>query len=123
MKVILNEQHKLTEEQKEILNNFGGRVEIISVPANGWTDEEMEKNAHDLYGHDVIFVSPIPILIGMLSFQLGWKEGAGRFGNEVIEGPRSVYIFHNNYREKKELPNGKIIMVVAKTGWKLKAIL
>ena len=26
-------------------------------------------------------------------------------------------VFHNDQREKKELPNGKIVMTVSKTGW------
>jgi len=30
-----------------------------------------------------------------------------------------VHIFHNDNREKKELPNGKIIHTVAQKGWVL----
>jgi hypothetical protein len=31
----------------------------------------------------------------------------------------SWQVFHNDRREKKELPNGKVIMTVAKEGWEL----
>ena len=30
-----------------------------------------------------------------------------------------VLVFHNDKRQKRELPNGKIISVVAETGWQL----
>ena len=47
-----------------------------------------------------MFASPVPALIAL----------AQRAGVEVK-------VLHNDKREKKELPNGKIIMTVAQAGW------
>ena len=46
----------------------------------------------------VVFCSPIPAMMKLLD---GW------------------FVFHNDAREKVELPNGKIIMKVAEKGWQL----
>lgn len=47
----------------------------------------------------MVFVSPIPVLIGL-----------------TVKNGIDTYIFHNDRRDKKELPNSKIIMVVSQTG-------
>ena len=106
--VILNEQHSLMDNQKEVLNaKYDDNWEILDVPKNGWTADQMKSVSKDIVGMaddgDVIFASPIPYLIKLLVGELGGF----------------VKIFHNDNREKKELPNGKIIMVVAQTGWQL----
>lgn len=64
---------------------------------------EMKEKGRRMMGSPVIFVSPIPYLIKFL---------AGSTGTDV-------YVFHNDNREKKELPDGRIIQTVAKTGWQL----
>ena len=104
--VIMNEKHNILPEQAEILDSRFKRWETLKVPSTGWTLEEIKKiietyvpsRAHV----NVIFVSPIPAMIKMLS-----------------RVRKTVYVFHNDHREKVELPNGKIIQKVAKTGWVL----
>jgi hypothetical protein len=111
--VILNEQHSLMEEQQQLLNEkFGDNWEIVPVPANGWTLAEQHKKVVELvnkYG-DVVFASPVPFLMKEVSRESIIGENISLF---------NVYVFHNDNREKVELPNGKIIFKVAKTGWQL----
>ena len=110
--VIMNEQHSLLTEQKlELKDVFKDSWEIKNVPASGWTRQEQEKVSDKLINSDithVVFVSPLPLLIRNLSYE---------YGRELTNP--AVLVFHNDKREKKELPNGKVISVVAKTGWKL----
>jgi len=54
----------------------------------------------------VVFASPIPYLIKLLSRQLNFTIDEG------LKHAYNVLIFHNDKREKKELPNGKVIMTV-----------
>ncbi|HBF78254.1 MULTISPECIES: hypothetical protein [Clostridium] len=120
VKVILNEQHQLMGEQKQILDKkFPEGWEIISVPATGWMLKEVNKAAEELRGQTVVFASPIPALIEKLSFQQGSEWG--RFFETGVECETNthVFVFHNDKREKKELPGGKVIQVVASTGWQL----
>ena len=109
VKVILNEQHQLMQEQQEILNNRFGEWEIVSVHQNGWTLDEQKKIGEDLLGNTVVFASPIPFLMKHLAYCSGYGE----------DDHTQVLVFHNDERQKKELPNGKIIQVVAETGWQL----
>lgn len=103
VKVVLNEQHKLMKNQVEVLDeNFGeGNWELFNVPASGWTLSEMTGVAKSLEeAKIVVFASPIPALMVMLS------EKRVKFS-----------AFHNDNRVKKELPDGRIITVVAQDGW------
>ena len=121
--VIINEQHTLLDVQNEILlNRFGvDGWNTLPVPAKGWTQEEMDAiMASDIFKtKTVVFVSPIPYLIKMLT--------AAAMANMHIPGlitrysrtVESVLLMCNDTREKRELPNGKIIFTVAKTGWYL----
>ena len=121
-KIIINEQHGLIEEQRQLLEEkFGSNIEMLLVPASGWTLEEMETVAKDLEGETVVFVSPIPFLLSALSFMSGYgHESTCLSANGHLMGENTnVFIFHNDNREKKELPNGKVIFTVAKTGWQL----
>jgi hypothetical protein len=98
--VVLNEQHNLMDEQRSILDGLFDWT-IKPVPASGWSLSQMRGVIQELKAFDgeVVFASPVPaLLLGM--------EGRG-------------FLFHNDRREKKELPNGKIIMTVAQTGWQL----
>ena len=106
--VLLNEQHSLMPDQERILNEkYGKDWEIMPIPKDGWTADQMKNATKDIINMyddgDVVFASPVPYLIKLLVGELGGF----------------VKIFHNDHREKKELPNGKIIMVVAQTGWQL----
>jgi len=108
-KVIINENHKLLPEQKEILDKRfgdGGWVKF-PVPSEGWNLDQMVEVKLQLQNDPIVFVSPIPYLIRELA----------------ILSTNLILIFHNDHREAKEitLPNGqkKIIHVVSKHGWKL----
>lgn len=120
VKVILNEQHSLMEQQKTLLDQTFGENgwEFLKVPANGWTLEEQIEIAKSLVGvqfHEskVVFASPVPILLAKLSYL------AGSFKEAVGINATQVFVLHNDRREKKELPGGKVISVVAKEGWQL----
>ena len=111
MLLIINEQHSLFEEQEQILNKKGS-FETIEVPAVGWTLEEQRQVAQELMEmldnkHDtLVFASPVPYLLKVMSLL-------------SAEDNFVTLVFHNDNREKLELPNGKIIHKVAKTGWQL----
>ena len=107
-KVVISESHHLMQEQIKILNNmFAQNWERFDVPSQGWTLSEQEIKVRELLKEQdvIIFASPIPAMIKMCVRQ------SARANN--------VLIFHNDNRDKKELPNGRIIMVVAKEGWQL----
>lgn len=105
VEVIINQNHKLMPEQEQILNqSFPHGWWFYNVPASGWSLEDIKEVAKDLSGKIVVFVSPVPYLIKLLSLD---RENT------------KVFIFHNHFREKKELGNGKIIHTVASTGWQL----
>ena len=128
VKVVMSEQHSLLPEQEMLLNNafpayemaaeygeeqVGYCWEILPVPADGWNLNQMDEVIRDLKDVDtVVFVSPIPYLLAKLS-----REHDYVTDSEVLH--RDVRLFHNDQREKKELPNGRMISVVAQTGWQL----
>jgi hypothetical protein len=103
VQVIINEQHKLTAEQETLLNNRFDKWELYKVPAEGWTIAEMNNRMFDLTTAKCVFVSPIPYMLKILT-SINYKN---------------IYIFHNDKREKVELPNGKVIYKVADTGWQI----
>ena len=102
MKVIINEQHTLLKEQRDIIEKNFFEWDTLLVPACGWTLKEMKDVFEKLKEEEVVFVSPVPYLIRELALN----------GNKV-------HIFHNDHREKKELPGGKIIQIISQTGWQL----
>ena len=110
--VVINEQHRLTQQQEAMLNNTYDIWTCHKVPCSGWDLQHMVELAHTWKGWissainvscEVVFVSPIPVLI---------RELASTHAS-------SVKIFHNDKREKVETPSGKVIFKVAETGWKL----
>ena len=110
--VIMNENHSILPEQHTILYEKYGEYSILKVPAEGWTLEEMEEIITSIRNTasksnviEVIFISPVPYMI----MELARSENTGVY----------TRVFHNDHREKKELPNGKIIQVVSKEGWQL----
>lgn len=119
--VIINEQHTLMDEQKELLLK-NGTFERMNVPEAGWTLDEIKRIRGELAGkliegYDIVFASPIPSLILLLAFYFGGEiewVGSDKFG--------SIGVFHNDKREKVELPNGRIIHKVAKTGWVIQCV-
>ena len=112
--VVMNEQHKLLPEQKEILDaKFGDSWKFLLSPKNGWSIEEMDAEMAKMkLDQPVVFVSPI----GYMILELGTQQGARTDGYAHL---KHIFLFHNSKREKKELPNGRVISVTAKTGWQL----
>ena len=102
--VIINEQHTLLAEQEMMLiQYFGHDWQIIKVPAAGWTlSQIVSQLGATIKSSWFVFVSPIPAMMILAA-----RRGFG------------VMCFHNDAREKVELPDGKIISVVAKKGWML----
>lgn len=101
--VIINESHSLMNEQTEILNEkFGNNWERLNIPNAGMDLQGFKELVSGIEkdGNDLIIASPIPVLFSLLR-------------NTNVEWS----VFHNDKRDKKELPGGKIITVVAQTGW------
>ena len=121
--VIINEQHTLLDVQNEILlNRFGvDGWNTLPVPARGWTQEEMDAiMASDIFKtKTVIFISPIPYMIKMLTAAAMANMHLPSIITRYSRTVESVLLMCNDTREKRELPNGKIIFAVAKTGWYL----
>jgi len=101
--VVINEQHRLMQEQESILNAEYQGWEYIKIPANGLTLDEI-KTQCDTINQDelVIFASPIPAMMSILHMD-----------------DKDFSVFHNDHRNKKEIPNGRIIYTVAETGWRI----
>lgn len=116
IKVVINEQHKLKNEQKSLLDKLTIRYgcekwERLDVPKMGWTAREQFDVAENLSRSSVkviVFASPLPYMIKLMVVAYANGESGAR-----------VLVFHNDLRDKKELPNGKIIFTVAEEGWQL----
>lgn len=122
--VLINESHSLLEDQQRVLEERYEGYEILPIPASGWTLEEMDEKVKEISSMeleegklylDVIFVSPVPYMIR----ELTRKEIYMPTVEYAEQTHIFVHVFHNDRREKKELPGGKVIQVVAKEGWKL----
>jgi len=116
--IVMNETHSLLPEQEKILGMVYEGFDIFPVPSQGWTLDEMLDKINELHEKackeklDIVFVSPIPLMIRELTEMAICPKGSGK-------RRYNVKLFHNDRREKKELPNGRIIQVVAQTGWQL----
>ena len=122
VKIIINEQHSLLPDQDRVLRKkFNDHnLEFVKVPASGWTIEEMKQKINELSQADVVvFVSPVPYILAMMSFDRGYDQGFGLAGGQFPDQASEVFIFMNEHREKKELPDGRMIQVLAPIGWKL----
>jgi len=104
--IIINEQHSMMDSQLEVIRKAFPYLDIAykHVPATGWTLTDIRCICTHLIDETVVFVSPIPAMIKILM---------------DVNGSDKTFVMHNDKREKKELPNGKVIMTVAKTGWQL----
>jgi len=111
--IIINEQHMLLKNQVEVLQKAGFEFFTCLVPATGWNLKKIREQARvfelakksatkNKRRLEIIFASPVPALMSILS-QRGIR----------------FKVFHNDFREKKESPNGKIIMAIAQVGWML----
>ena len=105
--IIINEQHRLMEQQKQIIERqLGNDIGLLKIPEQGLNRQEIEDIANALNNKaiNVIVLSAIPLLLARLAHN---------------QGTNNVWILHNDRRDKVELPNGQIRMVVAKDGWEL----
>jgi len=97
--VVINEQHFILPEQHKLLPY---QYETVKVPAKGWTLLEMSEMVVCAEMDCVIFISPVPALMKLCSLHnISWQ------------------VMHNDRRDKVELPDGRIIMTLAKEGWVL----
>lgn len=118
--VIMNASHSLLDDQKNILKKQFKDYDLVSVPLDGWTLSDMDKMIDKLRGSTVIFVSPIPYMIKRLSYYQGYAHPDHCLINGPLVGLDTiVHVFHNDSRIKKTLPDGRVIMTVAPTGWQL----
>ena len=119
--VIINEQHSLFTQQREILDQKFPSWEFYKIPAEGLTLDEQRQVVQELKGNTVVFASPVPFLMKELAYIAGFADPANcELANGLLVGYGThVLVFHNDKRQKRELPNGKIISVVAETGWQL----
>ena len=118
--VIINEQHSLLPQQSELIRKkLGEEIELRKIPAEGINRRQIEELAKELsllHNVNIVVLSPIPLLLARLAYCCGEYDTLALYGG----GPGNpVYILHNDKREKKELPNGKIISTVAQEGWEL----
>ena len=108
IRVIINAQHEIMEDQVRAIKEYwaGKEVNIVleKIPAEGLVLAEIEKLSKKLFEgretEEIVIASPIPALMSTLA-----SEGT------------DFFVLHNDKREKKELPNGKIIMTVVRGGW------
>jgi len=114
--VLINEQHSVMDQQRELLNSLYGldQWSLLKIPSNGLNVDQQEDLGEELSKviyhseADIVFASPVPFLLTLLAY------ADGRANRET---GACVKVFHNDQRVKKELPNGKIIYTVAPTGW------
>lgn len=120
-KVIINEQHSLLPQQEELIKKLGEEIELVKIPAGGINRQEIDQLAEELVqdavldNANIVVLSPIPLLLALLVKDTAVYNGKYDYDGEI----GSIYILHNDKREKKELPNGKVISVVAQEGWEL----
>jgi len=103
--IIINEQHTLLPDQQRLIDERTEEydsIEEVKIPSCGLNLSEMYDllDRLDPSKNMLLFVSPIP---AMMSF--------------IAQNGDPFLVFHNDRRNKKELPNGKIIYTVAKEGW------
>ena len=120
VKVVINEQHSLLPDQERALKKAGfEKFEFVKIPASGLTKAEQLELAEDLEkeGGCIVFASPVPVLMAKVAFWTGYGAASD---NVPLKGCfLRVFVLHNDKREKKELPNGTIVSVVAKEGWEV----
>lgn len=121
--IIINEQHSIMEDQKKVIQEKfpNAKLEKVAIPAKGLNLQEISELSFNLYHKAVredaviIMASPIPAMIKNITAMIYQIEGE----SQGIAKNTDIFILHNDRREKKELPNGKIVFTVAKEGWQL----
>jgi len=119
--LIINETHSLLPDQVRELEEKGmSDYEEIRIPKEGWNLQTRLDKAWEWVrrGGRYIFVTPEPIMLAQMAYYAGhgthFIDGVPALGHNI-----ELYIFSNDRREKKELPDGRIIQTVAREGWEL----
>ena len=122
--IIINEQHKLLTAQERLLDEQFSSWDVLSVPAKGWTYDEVLEQCEDILqaleliltiegpgkpelgfpALTVVFASPVPAMMVVL-------------GRAARGADLDVCAFHNDRREAKELPDGRIVHTLSPEGW------
>ena len=101
--VVINEGHEVLEDQERLLRDAGYEYSLHKIPADGLTLQRMQEVVNGFPAWSkIIFISPAPTMMAILNSK-----------------QKRFKVLHNDQRVKRELPNGKIIMTVAETGWQL----
>jgi len=121
IKVVINGSHKLLPQQIALL---GGEYELIKIPEEGLSSEEIYRLKHALTesierGHSVVILSPIPLLVKLLYSWYERNTKTDKYGERLPARYGKLLLFHNDKREKKLLPDGREVTVVAQDGWEL----
>ena len=124
--IVINEQHQLLPDQERVLLERFDSFERVNVPAEGWTLDEIRAQAETLWSRisecAIVFASPIPALLAILANWDGQTAALASLEtqeNQDGTAKQSVFVLHNDRRDKKELPGGKVIATVAAEGWQL----
>lgn len=122
--VVLNEQHSLLPQQKEILDKNFSYWEIYRISKNGMTVQE-QKNLVDMFCRRlpkdtaIVFASPIPLVIAKLAYMVGRDDQFYKDNEVGVTKETRLFIFTNDKREKKEFPDGRIVLT---DGWTLEGV-
>ena len=121
-KVVINQQHKLLPDQERLLNEtFTAGWFRWDVPADGLTAEAQAAAASELSIWPVVIASPVPFLTARLAVIKAMRAQRGLFLDE--EAQIALWVFHNDSRIAKEIPDGKggvkVLHTVAPEGWQL----
>jgi len=112
--IVINEDHNLLPVQEAQLKGRFGKWATFAVPKGGLPSDKQRALAEGLWElhEDIIFVSPVPMALATAALLKG-KERSGR---------HRVWLFVNDKREKKALPDGRVISILAFDGWRLEEI-
>lgn len=108
--LVINEAHTLLPDQVRELREKGfDNYEEIRIPKEGWDARTRLSRAHEWAGRGgrYIFVSPEPVILGRMAYFAAFRKDV------------AVYVFSNDRRVKKELPDGRIVQTIAPAGWRL----
>lgn len=118
--VIINEQHKLLPDQERLLNHtFPEGWSRWDVPADGLTADAQASAASVLADHPVVVASPVPFLTARLAA----IKAACAQRSLFLDTQVNLWVFHNDKRVAKEVPDSKggvrVVHTVAPDGWQL----
>lgn len=99
--VIINEAHSLMGEQEKILEEKFGTYEFLYVPKDGWSYLDQLRIARKLIeeGGNIIFVSPVPVILGRVAFYRGYGEAGVEIGQPFIGFNIRLFLFDDDLIE------------------------